>query len=99
MKRNANAMRAYVNAGNDAEKITKIYLQSTKPADRSPQELASLLVTKSVDEFSILRGLEGRNVKKIPVVSDALALSLALSRVKAKEDEIQQAELQSQMPN
>ena len=99
MKRNANAMRAYVNAGNDAEKIAKIYLQSTKPADRSPQELASLLLTKSVDEFSILRGLEGSNIKKLPVVSDALALSLALSRVKDKEDAMQQAELQSQMPN
>jgi len=74
MKRNANAMKAYISAGNNAEKIAKIYLQSTKPKDRNPQELAALLLSKSVDEFSILRGLEGSNIKKLPIVSDALAL-------------------------
>lgn len=99
MKRNANALRSYINVGGDAEKIAKIYLQSTKPADRNPQELASLLITKSVDEFAILRGLEGSNLKKLPIVSDALALSLALSRVRDKEDKAQQEQLQSQMPN
>ena len=99
MKRNANAMRAYMSAGNNAEKIAKIYLQSTKPKDRNPQELAALLVAKSVDEFSILRGLEGSNIKKLPVVSDALALSLVLSRVKEKEQQQEQQNLQEQMPN
>lgn len=99
MKRNANAMKAYMSAGNDAEKIAKVYLQSTKPKDRKPEELAALLVSKSVDEFSILRALEGSNIKKLPVVSDALALSVVLSRVKDKEEKAQQDTLQSQMPN
>jgi len=99
MTRNAAAMRSYINVGNDAEKITKIYLQSTKPADRNFRELTALLLSNSVDEFSILRGLEGSNLKKLPIVSDALALSLGLIRVRDKETEAEQASLQAQMPN
>lgn len=99
MKRNANAMRAYMSAGNNAENIAKVYLQSTKPKDRNPQELAALLLARSVDEFSVLRSLEGSNIKKLPVVSDALALSLVLFRAKDKEQKQEQQNLQEQMPN
>lgn len=99
MSKNANTMKSIINAGANGEKIAKIYLQSTPVKDRNPADLTALLLSSSSESAAVLRSLQGSNLKKIDIVSDALALSVSLSQIKEREEAQRQQALQAQMPN
>ena len=99
MSKNANTMKSIINAGSNGEKIAKIYLQTTPVKDRNPADLTALLLSSSAESAAVLRSLRGSNLNKIDIVSDALALSLSLAKIREGEELQRQQALQSQMPN
>ncbi len=81
-KRNVSLMRGVIQGGGNSEAIVQSYLKHTPIRDRNPRDLSILLMTNTRNPSSLIN----TQLHKMPLVSDALALTIAGNKIKDLEE-------------
>jgi hypothetical protein len=85
-RNDVNLMKAVLKAGPNAREVMSAYLAATPAAERSAQEMASLMIANNVD----LAALQSMPVAKSVLVGDAIYLA-GIGQAMAKREEQRQA--------
>jgi hypothetical protein len=85
-RNDVNLMKAVLKAGPNARDVMSAYLAATPAAERSAQEMASLMIANNVD----LAALQSMPVAKSVLVGDAIYLA-GIGQAMAKREEQRQA--------
>jgi hypothetical protein len=76
-KNNVQLMRGVMRGGGNAEAIVQSYLKHTPIRDRNAKDLSILLMTNTRNPSSLIN----TQLHKMPLISDALALTIAGNRL------------------